>query len=165
MKSAVRGLCGALAFLVCGALHAQTTSPRSEDTVDVQHVTDAYHQAIHDHDGDRLASLFLPDAIWLNVLTDETYERAKAKSPNAQKVRVQSYKDFAKLVSSTKNDLHPTSTNRVVHSDGTIATVYFDFVFLTNGKPQNKGSESWQLVKGADGWRIASLIYSSTPVQ
>ncbi len=40
---------------------------------------------------------------------------------------------------------------------------YFDFVFNLDGKANNRGSETWQLVKAADGWRIASIIYSSEP--
>ena len=42
------------------------------DTVDVQHVIDAYHEAVVAHDGTRLASLFLAQGgMWLNVLSDE----------------------------------------------------------------------------------------------
>lgn len=164
MKVMFQSLSCLLVLVVCTALRAQTTAPRPQDTVDVQHVIDAYHASIHDHDGDRMASLFLPEALWLNVLTDQTYAGAKEKNPNAVKVRTGSYKAFAQFVTATKANLNPTSSNRVIHTDGTIATVYFDFVFLSDGKPTNKGSESWELVKGTDGWRIASIIYSSTPV-
>ena len=51
----------------------------------------------------------------------------------------------------------------MIHTDGTIAAVYFDFVFNVDGKANNRGSETWQLVKAADGWRIASIVYSSAP--
>ena len=77
--------------------------------------------------------------------------------------KVGSYKGFAKLVSTSKANFNPTHSNIQIHSDGTIASVYFDFVFLIDGKEQNRGSESWQLVKGTDGWRIAAITYSSTP--
>lgn len=136
----------------------------SSDTVDVQHVIDAYHEAILAHDGSRLASLFLPQGgTWLNVLSDDAYARAKEKDPNAKKIRVGSYANFAKLVSTSKQSFNPTHTHLQQTSDGTIASVYFDFVFLTDGKEQNRGSESWVLVKGTDGWRIAAITYSSNP--
>jgi hypothetical protein len=51
----------------------------------------------------------------------------------------------------------------VIHTNGTIAAVYFDFVFNVDGKANNRGSETWQLVKAADGWRSASIICSSEP--
>ena len=142
------------------ALPASTAS----DTVDVQHVIDAYHDAVLHHDGSRLASLFIPQgSTWLNVLSDDAYARAKAKSPDAVKIRVGSYTDFVKLVSTSKASFNPTHTHLQENSDGTIASVYFDFVFLVDGKEENRGSETWVLVKGADGWRIAAITYSSNP--
>ena len=107
-------------------------------------------------------TLRLPDAnLWLNVLTDSAYARAQSKSATAQKIRVSNYRDFAKLVSTTTKSFGPEHRNVVIFADGTIAAVYFDFVFNVDVKANNRGSETWQLVKAADGWRIASIIYSS----
>ena len=164
----------ALTILIGTASFAQSPNPAesnkalpastASDTVDVQHVIDAYHEAVLTHDGSRLASLFIPQgSTWLNVLSDDAYTRAKAKSPDAQKIRVGSYTDFAKLVSTSKASFNPTHTHLQENSDGTIASVYFDFIFLVDGKEENRGSETWVLVKGADGWRIAAITYSSNP--
>lgn len=134
------------------------------DTVDIEHVMDAYHEAVITHDGSRLVQLFIPQgSMWLNVLSDDAYAQAKAKSPDAVKVRVGSVTDFAKVVSTSKAGFNPTHTQVQVNSDGTIASVYFDFVFLIDGKEQNRGSETWVLVKGGNGWRIAAITYSSNP--
>ena len=146
------------------AAQTQTTNDRHADETAIEEVMKQYHAAILAHDGTALAGLFLPDAnLWLNVLTDSAYSRAQAKSPTAQKVRVSNYREFAKLVTSTTKSLDPEHRNLVIHTDGTIAAVYFDFVFNVDGKANNHGSETWQLVKAADGWRIASIIYSSEP--
>lgn len=143
---------------------AATSATIAADSVDVQHVMDAYHEAVVNHDGVRLAALFVPKGgTWLNVLSDEAYAIAKAKSPDAVKVRVGSYADFARLVSTAKAGFNPTHTHLQMNSDGTIASVYFDFIFLIDGKEQNRGSEAWQLVKGSEGWRIAAISYSSNP--
>jgi len=174
MKHFIGSLIFASTILVGIASFAQGPSPAASnkpvtlniasDTVDVQHVIDAYHEAVLTHDGTRLASLFIPQgSMWLNVLSDEAYARAKAKSPAAVKIRVGSYMDFAKLVSASKANFNPTHTHLQENSDGTIASVYFDFVFLVDGKEQNRGSETWVLVKGADRWRIAAITYSSSP--
>jgi hypothetical protein len=160
--------------IVSGGSFAQSPSPAesnegvlasaASDTVDVQHVIDAYHEAVLTHNGSRLEHLFIPQgSVWLNVLSDEAYARAKAKSPDAVKIRVGSYTDFAKLISTSKANFNPTHTHLQENSDGTIASVYFDFVFLVDGKEQNRGSETWVLVKGTDGWRIAAITYSSNP--
>lgn len=166
--------CFALATGVGTASLAQSPQPAPSgkavisniaiDTSDVQHVIDAYHEAVLAHDGARLASLFLPHGgMWLNVLSDNAYALAKGKTPNAQKIRVGHYADFAKLVSTSKVDFNPTHTHLQQNSDGTIASIYFDFVFLADGKETNRGSETWVLVKGTDGWRIAAITYSSNP--
>ena len=157
--------CAASAQNLSNTIQEQATSTgTARDTVDVQHVMDAFHDAVVSHDGARLAALFIPEgSTWLNVLTDEAYAQAKGTKPDIAKVRVSSYKDFAKFVSSSKMSLEPKHSNLQIHSDGTIAAAYFDFVFLIDGKPENHGSETWQLVKGSKGWRIAAITYSSTP--
>lgn len=128
---------------------ANNTSP---DIADIQRVMDNFHEAVVSHDGARLSALFIPEgSTWLNVL----------KSP--AKVRVGSYQDFAKFVSTTKSALNPQHSHIKIHTDGTIASAYFDFVFKIDGKVENTGSETWQLVKGPDGWRIAAITYSSEP--
>ena len=124
----------------------------SPDFADIQRVMDDFHEAVVSHDGARLSALFIPEgSTWLNVL----------KSP--AKVRVGSYQDFAKFVSTTKSALNPQHSHIKIHTDGTIATAYFDFVFMIDGRVENTGSETWQLVKGPDGWRIAAITYSSEP--
>jgi len=174
MKRLISGILFALTISIGTASLAQSpTSAESNkaiptsiasDTVDVQHVIDAYHEAVLNHDGARLASLFLSQGgMWLNVLSDETFARAKAKNPNALKIRIGSYTDFAKLISTSKASFNPTHTHLQQNSDGTVASVYFNFVFLVDGKEANRGSETWVLVKGSDGWRIAAITFSSNP--
>jgi ketosteroid isomerase-like protein len=143
---------------------AATASDHHTDEAAIEHVMKQFHEAVVTHDGAALSGLFLPDAnIWLNVLTDTAYDRVHAKAPNTPKVRVSSYRDFAKFVSTTPKALDPQHSNVVIHTDGTIAAVYFDFVFNIDGKAENRGSETWQLIKAADGWRIAAISYSSDP--
>jgi hypothetical protein len=157
--------CAVSAQSLPNTIQEQPTSvSTAQDTVDVQHVMNAFHDSVVGHDGARLSTLFIPEgSAWLNVLTDEAYALAKDKKSGIAKVRVSNYKDFAKFVSSTKLSLEPKHSNLQIRSDGTIAAVYFDFVFLIDGRPENHGSETWQLVKGSEGWQIAAITYSSEP--
>jgi hypothetical protein len=122
VKFFISSLLFAFTILIGAASFAQSPLPAetnkavpastASDTVDVQHVIDAYHKAVLTHYGSRLARLFIPQGgIWLNVLSDEAYARVKAKSPNAVKVRVGSYTDFARLVSTSKASFNPTHTD------------------------------------------------------
>ena len=146
-------------------VHSGTVNEHRAEDAAIEQVMKQFHDAVVNHDGAALSELFLPDAnIWLNVLTDTAYDRVQAKAANTQKVRASSYRDFAKFVSTTPKALDAEHSNVVIHTDGTIAAVYFDFVFKIDGKAENRGSETWQLVKAADGWRIAAISYSSDPV-
>ncbi|MEG3152786.1 nuclear transport factor 2 family protein [Sphingomonas sp. ZT3P38] len=134
------------------------------DAVDVRRLMEEYHSAVVGHDGARLAGLFVPTgSAWFNVLSGPGYAVARAKTPDAPKVRPGTVDGFVRFVSSSKAKLDPQHGPVTIRADGAIASVYFDFRFLIDGKVQNQGSESWQLVKFADGWRIASIVYSSTP--
>ena len=122
MKRFISSAVFALTILTATASFAQSPLPAesnkavpasaASDTVDVQHVIDAYHEAVLAHDGSRLANLFIPQgSMWIKVLSDDAYARAKAKSPDAVKVSVGSYTDFAKLVSTSKSSFNPTHTH------------------------------------------------------
>ena len=133
----------------------------ADDTRDVDHVMQAFHEAVTSRDGGRLEALFLPKANLFNVLDDGRFATAKAKSPDAGKVRVNSAHEFAEFVPSSMQSLDPGHSNVRVTSDGVVATVYFDFVFKMGGKATNAGNETWQLVRDEKGWRIASIAFSS----
>jgi hypothetical protein len=123
------------------AAQTQTANEQQAEQAAIKQVMKQYHAAILAHDGATLSSLFLPEAsLWLNVLTDSAYAHAQTKSPTAQKVHVSSYRDFAKLLSSTPNSLDPEHSNVVIQTDGTIAAVYFDFVFNVDGKAASRCS-------------------------
>jgi len=47
-----------------------------------------------------------------------------------------------------------------IDTNGTVASVWFDFDFLVDGKVTNQGSETWQLVRTDDGWKINAMLYS-----
>jgi hypothetical protein len=172
-RRARRAAVALVAILGAGAASADppaAQAPRgslpttAQDTVDIPHVMAAFHAAVVGHDGARLAALFIPEgSAWLKVLTADAYARLQASAPGTSKIALGSYQEFARFVSSTRAQLDPRHSHVQIHTDGTIGSAYFDFVFLIDGVAQNRGSETWQLVRGAAGWRIAALTYSSEP--
>jgi ketosteroid isomerase-like protein len=144
------------------APESQSAGTSASATAEIEHLMADYHQAVASHDGARMSSMFIDEgSTWFNVLTDAEYARARAKNPAALKVRHSSFQQFANVVSSSHAALDPRHSNVQIHTDGTIASVYFDFVFFSDGKATNQGSETWQLVKASDGWKIAAITYSS----
>ncbi len=48
-----------------------------------------------------------------------------------------------------------------ITQDRNVAWVMFDYEFAVNGKTQNYGIETWQMMKVADDkWKIASVIWT-----
>src|ERR1700691_3832797 len=69
-------------------VQTETANEHNAQVAAIEQVMKQYHEAVVTHNGAALSGLFLPDAnIWLNVLTDSTYDRAKAKAPTTQTVR------------------------------------------------------------------------------
>ena len=160
----------AAVFLLLGSNVSATDRPvvaavtASQDVADIQHVMDAFHHAVTTHDGKGVSELFLDHgSTWVTVLSAKAFAAARAKNASVQKVRVSSYGDFAAFVSNTKSDLDPRHADVRITSDGAVASVYFHFDFVIDGKVENRGDETWQLVKTADGWRIVAISYSSNP--
>ncbi len=53
-------------------------------------------------------------------------------------------------------------SDRQILSGGDIASLYFDFTYLFDGRPINAGREAWLLARTEDGWRIVSVIWSNS---
>ena len=132
------------AFAACFTLPAAAS-----DTDAIEQVMAGFHQAVVSHDGEKLKSFFLPQAAWFNIRAD------------GGGLKPGSYQDFAAFVSQSKADLDPRHTGIEIRSDGTVATVWFLFRFMIGGEEKNRGSETWQLVRTEQGWKIASIAYSS----
>lgn len=160
---------GVIFLMVCCNVSAMdqsgdATAAAPQDIADIQQVMDTYHHAVATHDGQGVSALFLDhDGILVNVLSDKAFATEKAKDASKQKVRVSSYQKFADLVSHTKSTLDPRHTDIRITSDGTVASVYFHFDFMIDGKVENHGDETWTLVKTVNGWRIVAITYSSNP--
>jgi len=85
---------------------------------------------------------------------------ARAKNPKRMKASIGNYASFVDSIVSAKEQDEERFSNVVIHADGTIANVYFDYTFSVNGKITNYGHETWSLINADDGWKITSIIWS-----
>ncbi|MDQ0009575.1 ketosteroid isomerase-like protein [Luteibacter jiangsuensis] len=146
-----------LAF-VAAAPCAAADSPKAE----IEQVVTRFQASLKTHDRAALANLFLADSkAWWNVLGDESYRKVKAKHPEAARYKAGTWQEFADYVGGTKASIEERFHNVRIETDGSVASVYFDFEFVADGKVGNKGAETWQLIRTDDGWKIASMLYSS----
>jgi ketosteroid isomerase-like protein len=138
-----------------------TPAEREQATRQIEQLVGHFQQYVIAKDGKALSALFLPaDNSWLTVLSEETYAEVLKKRPDARRTRASTYQQFADYVSASKEPIEEKFSNVQIATNGSIASVYFDFDFIDNGRVANRGSESWHLVRTEDGWKISSMIYS-----
>jgi hypothetical protein len=150
----------AAALLVCAPAFARTPNDAVAEA-QLREVIRRFDSAIVAGDGATLLSLFLPQpSAWASVLGEAEYAHLKARRPEAQRVRPDTYENFAKMVETAKLPQRERFTDIDIRTDGAMASVSFDYVYEEDGVAQNRGIESWQLVKADDGWKIVSMLYS-----
>ncbi|NHZ44927.1 nuclear transport factor 2 family protein [Massilia aquatica] len=153
-----------LALCLAGPAHATDQAAggaRAADVAAIQKVVDQFKAAIIARDGKTLAKLFLQDHdSWLSVADEAKWAKVKARNPQAPKVFPSSWKKFAEFIQDAKMPVEERFYNVRIDTNGAVASVWFDFDFLDDGKVTNRGSESWQMVRAEDGWKISSMLYS-----
>jgi hypothetical protein len=154
-----------VAFCLASPVHAAdkpATSTRAADLAAIDKVVEQFKAAIIAHDGNTLASLFLQDHdSWLSVTDEAKWVKVKALYPQARKVTLSSWKKFSEFIKDAKVPVEERFYNVRMDTNGAVASVWFDFDFLIDGKVTNRGSESWQMVRTEDGWKISSMLYSA----
>lgn len=149
--------------LITGSTHAATTPNTTTNDArgQIEQVIARFQTAIIKKDKAALSDLFLPaNNSWIAVPTEATYRVVHARHPKARRFMPGSYTEFVDFIGTSSERMEETFSNVKIDTDGAVASVYFDFVFLSNGKPQNRGSETWQLIHTGNGWKINALVYS-----
>lgn len=147
------------------ALLAALPAVGAEDTARaeaaIREVIAQFQQSIVAKDGARLRSLFLPGRqSWYSVASERELQQRRARKPEAARFRTSDYDTFARSVEQSRSAEEERFSNIRIHTDGAVASVHFDFVYLSDGKPANQGQEAWHLIRTDAGWKIVSLIYS-----
>lgn len=150
----------AVALLACAPAFARGPNDAAAEA-QLREVIHRFDAAIVSGDGATLRSLFLPQpSAWASVLGEAEYARLKERRPEAKRVRPDTYEHFAEMVETAKLPQRERFTDIDIRTDGAMASVSFDYVYEEDGVAQNRGIESWQLVKADDGWKIVSMLYS-----
>ena len=154
-----------LACLVSLPAFAQS-GPKDADpsTEQISAVIDDFRTSIINKDKKRFLSLFLrEDITWQSAMGEELLKRALQKNPKAARIVINARQNpttFIDGIVADKERSEEKFSNIRINTDGTIASVYFDFTFHLGEKIINRGRESWHLVNTGNGWKIASVVWS-----
>jgi len=161
----MRSVLSFIALVACLASPAQAAEPsaaaHSADVTAIQAIVEQFKAAIVVHDGKTLGNLFAQDHdSWLSVADEAKWATVKARNPQARKVIRSNWKEFAEFIQNARKPVEERFYNVRIDTNGAVASVWFDFDFLIDGKVTNRGSESWQMLRAEDGWKISSMLYS-----
>lgn len=129
-------------------------------------VVETFRSAIIEKDKEAFLKLFLKEDItWSGVTTDKSIDMLYANRPKPDmrrppKVFNSNPRAFIESIVSEKERSEETFANLRIDSDGEVAQVWFDYSFLFDGRKQNWGKESWQMVRTEAGWKIAAVVWS-----
>jgi hypothetical protein len=134
------------------------------DHPEIRAVIESFRTSIIERDKPRFLALFLqPDAPWQLVNGDATLAEIQRKRPEAIKARFKAENNpvaFIDAMVESETPKEETFSNIRIDADADVATVTFDYAFLSDGKVGNTGKECWLLVRTEDGWKITTLAYS-----
>jgi len=135
----------AYSVLVGGNVHAKGTydAPQREALGAV----DALFAAMAKHDVDASRQLILPGASFVVVLPDGT-------------VKIEPDTGYLETLGKHKEAFRERIWDAQVTVQGNLAQVWAPYDFHLDGKLSHCGIDSFSLVRGAVGWRIAGISYT-----
>lgn len=134
---------------------------------DLRDVVETFRTSIIKKDKSTFVKLFYGDHVpWLSVKDDAALASAAKDGKTTPKVSApngETFSTFIDFVVTERQPIEEKFDGLRISTDGEVAALEFDYVFTIGGRATNSGREMWQLVRTLEGWKIASLIYSSRP--
>ena len=105
------------------------------------------------HDGAAISALLVPNG-GASVVTE---------GPNGSRtVQRRSWAELLARVTTSHDKLEERLIDPAIESDGSVAMVWGNFVFLVNGKVDHCGTDHFNLVRDSSGaWKIADASWSN----
>jgi hypothetical protein len=165
-----------LILLVCTAaamaLNANAQVPKhigqyeasAKDTEAITQVTKDFRDALKSGDAKKLSSLLLSSRILFTTpMSPERVRKTRDEEDiHAIGISEAGASEFLKFVATSKKPIEERFYNIKITQDRQLAWVMFDFEFLLDGKIENYGIETWQMLKTTDeSWKILSVVWSS----
>jgi ketosteroid isomerase-like protein len=156
---------GMLCVLFAGVALAAPPKPVStpEDVAAISLVAEQFQAALKAKDVKALSSLLLHSNImWTSPMSDKRVQQIRAETdPNFDGVPAGGYGGFAQFVKNAKFPIEERFYNVKITQDADLAWVMFDYEFVGDGKVENYGVETWQMVKRGGQWKIFSVVWST----
>lgn len=166
MKSLTLLLCCLLPFAAHAQAAAPAPAPASKDAAkqQIEAVIESFRTAIIDKDKARFTGVILHENItWQSVVGEGNYQRFREDHPDGVKAKIDLKRTpmtFIDGIVNSPNRSEEQFRDIRIETDGDVASVFFDYSFLSDDRETNHGKEAWLLVRTEQGWKIASVIWS-----
>jgi ketosteroid isomerase-like protein len=143
-----------------------TTTP--EDQRAIAQVVADFQAAVKSKDIRLLASQMLnTDIPFSSPAAPQWIRKAREMyDPGANGLRAGGFHDFAQFIRESKVPVEERFHNVKITQDKNVAWVMFDYEFVEDGKVNNYGIETWQMMQDAEGkWKIASVWWTYNPAE
>ncbi len=136
-----------LAF--CPRSMAQKAKPENQDKA-IKAVINRFFEGMEKGDTALLKSSCTPTMVLQTYMADKE---------GKFQVYTQEYADFVAMVSTPSTDQYDERIKfEAIHAEKSLASVWTPYSFYINGKRSHCGTNSFQLVKTTEGWKIQYII-------
>ena len=91
--------------------------------------------------------------------SDPVFQTYMADKSGNFEVHTEDFGDFVDFVGAPRKDKYKEEIKfGAVHTEKSLASAWMPYVFYLNGKVSHSGTNSFQLVKTGDGWKIQYII-------
>lgn len=144
-------------MLMMGFCAAQKYSQQKKE---IESIITTVKKSIIKKDTATFKSLFTKDSFnWTAVIADKTQQKRIEKDPKAANTFAKNFNNFYSFLLD-KGEQEEIFRNVSIENNDVIASIIFDYSFLSNRKASNWGKEFWHLAKINGQWKITSVIYS-----
>ncbi|MEY3239036.1 MAG: hypothetical protein RIR11_474 [Bacteroidota bacterium] len=135
-------------FLILLAMPCIIQAQKDEKAIKA--VINRFFEAMEKGDTTALLSTCMPDPVF------QTY--MKEKNGELQ-MYTENFSDFVRFLGSPRKDTFKEEVKfEAIHSEMSLASAWTPYTFYLNGKVSHCGTNSFQLVKTAAGWKIQYII-------
>jgi hypothetical protein len=164
------------AFLLCLGCFVIAIPSIAQGTANKDHqainsIIKQFNQAIVNKDKESFLSMFYDGSVsWVGVFSEQTMKHRDeylAAAPEKEQFVNRKYttgtpQEFIEGIINNPAASRESFENIKISTDGSVATVHFDYAFYRDDYKSNWGEEGWHLVKTKQGWLINSVIFSMT---
>lgn len=133
----------------------QAATRAAEDRSAILDVVQAFFDTMAARDADAAAKLLIPAGVFVNVRPDPaTGARVMRHFTNA---------DYVAQLRMDSEVVRERMVDPLVLQEGDVATVWTRYTFERSGALSHTGFDAFNLVRTAEGWKIAGGVYSVVP--